>query len=199
MATFRNTRFPESDDKGVSEARKEEEITTWLAQRRAELASITEESDLPIAADTKGKAAQIPPPFPVKVNPSSPTPSKPPPSRYESPWNTYISLHPLNRGGKVIAAYSKEGPVKMVAIKKLASDIKDLASTPHKNLLAVLELYKYNGELFVITDYTVVSLMPIIACPMRLEEDNVSATCRQASFFILPQSIPLTDYRSSKE
>ena len=70
----------------------------------------------------------------------------------------------------------------MVAIKKLSSDhFKELSTCQHENLLAIIEVFRFEGTLFVITDYTTASLKQVIAVPLPLEELHISATCRQGS------------------
>ena len=125
------------------------------------------------------------PRLPLKANLPTSTPSKPPPTRNESPWNTYTHLGLLERGGEVITACTRVVPVKMVAVKRLSSDFsKELATCQHENLLSVLELYKHDGAFFVITDYTVATLKQIIGSSSRpLQELHVSAICQQGRCF----------------
>jgi hypothetical protein len=182
MAAKRATRFPAPGEKGTPKAPKDGENTARSAQHRGELSPILEEYELTIETKKKVKADHILPPF--RVNPSSPAPSKPPPPRKESPWNEYTILHdPIDRGGEVVAAYKQTVPVQMVTIKKLASGFvkNELSSSYHKNLLAILELYQYDGIHYVITDYTIASLINIIAVPFPLQEHHISATCWQGS------------------
>ena len=98
----------------------------------------------------------------------------------KSPWDKYRFLRLLQRGDEVAAAYMRTEPTKMVAIKKLNSDdFKQFRSCHHKNLLEIIEAYRFEGQIFAITDYTATSLVHIIAIPLQLEECHVSATCRQ--------------------
>ncbi|PVH67290.1 hypothetical protein DL98DRAFT_600723 [Cadophora sp. DSE1049] len=55
----------------------------------------------------------------------------------------------------------------------------ELRKCQHENLLAILEVYRFRGVFFVITDYTAATLKQVIAIPLPLEELHVSATCRQ--------------------
>jgi hypothetical protein len=133
--------------------------------------------------------------LPVRVNQPCATPSRPPPTatakkeqwnetpKKEDPWSTYTSLGTLERGGNVTAAYTRDIPVKMVTVKKLSSDfVKELPKCKHENLLTVIGLYQHEGEFFVITDYTVVTLQQINATRLPLHEPHVSVTCLQGSF-----------------
>ena len=124
------------------------------------------------------------PRLPFKANLPTSTPSKPPPTRNESPWNTYTHLGLLERGGEVTTACTRVVPVKMVAVKRLSSDFaKELATCQHENLLSVLELYKHDGTFFVITDYTVATLKQIIGSSSRpLQELHISAICQQGRY-----------------
>jgi hypothetical protein len=64
----------------------------------------------------------------------------------------------VERGGTVTVARTHFDPLKMVTIKMLSSGfIKELVVCRHESLRLALELYKFNGELFVITDYAVTS------------------------------------------
>jgi hypothetical protein len=86
-------------------------------------------------------------------------PSKPPPVQYENPWDTYKSVRLLECGDTVATAYTRSDSAKMVIIKKLSSGVtKELAIRQHENLLAALELYKFDGALFVVTNYTATTL-----------------------------------------
>jgi hypothetical protein len=139
--------------------------------------------------------------LPLQVNPPCATPTRPPPEKEikttqrtqtpiiqaKSPWDKYRFLGLLQRGGKVTAAYTRTEPTKMVAIKKLSSDdFKQVRSCHHRNLLEIIEAYRFEGQIFAITNYTATSLMHIIAIPLQLEELHVSATCRQGR--CLPRS-----------
>jgi hypothetical protein len=132
--------------------------------------------------------------IPLEVNPPDSTSTRPPPEmkikttqrtqtpvlQAKSPWDTYKFLRLLQRGGEVTAACTRIDPIKMVAIKKLSSDdFKQFRSCQHKNLLTIIEAYRFEGQIFAITDYTATSLVHIIAIPLQLEELHVSATCRQ--------------------
>jgi hypothetical protein len=195
MVSKRDTRFPGPGQLPIPKAPLKKESTALLTQYPSELSPIPEEINLPIDRDTKGKAAPTPPQLPVRASPSSAVASKPPPVRDQSPWDIYRSLRPLDRGGEVIAAYRLD-PVKMVAVKKVSSDyIKGRGVSHHKNLLAILEQYRYDGELFVITDYTVTTLKTLIRVPIPFEERHVSATCKQGSPSFGPKPTPLTSRR----
>ncbi|KAH6704170.1 hypothetical protein BKA61DRAFT_581412 [Leptodontidium sp. MPI-SDFR-AT-0119] len=68
----------------------------------------------------------------------------------------------------------------MVVIKELVShDFLELRKCQHENLLAITEVYRFQGVFSIITDYTAATLKQIIAIPLPLEERHVSATCRQ--------------------
>jgi hypothetical protein len=145
--------------------------------------------------------------IPLKVNQPDSTPTRPPPElkikttqrtqtpvlQAKSPWDMYKPLLPLQRGGEVTAACTRMDPIKMVVVKKLSSDdFKQFRSFQHKNLLAIIEAYRFEGQIFAITNYTATSLVHIIAIPLQLEELHVSATCRQER--CLPHAIiHLTD------
>jgi len=168
---------------------------------------------LALSLQTKGKLSGIGkveaedtihvPRLPLKANLPTSTPSKPPPTRNESPWNTYTKLRTLERGGEVTTACTCAVPVKMVIVKKLAakkipSDFaKEIAKCQHENLLSALELYKYEGSFFIITDYTAATLKQIIGSSSRpLNEIHISAICQQGSFPLRVAICPLTSHRS---
>ena len=142
----------------------------------------------------KEQPSQLPSRLPIKINPPNMISEKLvpksgiktsqvdqlPPVRVESPWNPYISLRHLERGGQVTVAYSRKIPVHMVVIKELLSDnFMELRKCQHENLLTTIEVYRFQGVFFVITDYTAATLKQVISIPLHLEELHVSATCRQ--------------------
>jgi hypothetical protein len=159
------------------------ESTIFYTRLRRELSSIPEESVPPIQAENKGKLPKLAPLRPVNPNPPSAAPSKPPPVIYESPWDRYnrLPLSTLKRGSKIIVAYSRTDVVKMVSINKLPSDFKQPELNRHKNLLAILEQYRYEGAHYIVTDYTAASLKSLINIPIPFDERHVSVTCRQGS------------------
>jgi hypothetical protein len=158
---------------------------------------IADTAKLPIVDHSKREEAlQTIPRIPLKVNLPDATPTRSPleekikatqqdfPSRPEikSPWDIYTSLRSLQRGGEVTAACTRTAPIKMVAIKKLSSEhFKDFRNCQHENLLAIIETYRFQGQFFVVTDYTATTLRHIIAIPLPLQELHVSAICRQVS------------------
>ncbi|KAH6666162.1 hypothetical protein B0J14DRAFT_605423, partial [Halenospora varia] len=98
--------------------------------------------------------------------------------------NTYTALRLLERGGEVIAACTHKVPAEMVAIKKLSSDyVKELRKYQHENLLAIIDLYRSEGEFYVITDYTATTLKQIIAIKLPLEELHVFEGIQHLSRF----------------
>ena len=132
------------------------------------------------------------PRLPLKASHPTCAPSKPPPTRNESPWSTYTRISPLERGGEIMTACTRAVPVKMVAVKKLVADKtsselgKELTKCQHKNLLSALEVYKYEHTFFIITDYTAATLKQILgssSCP--LQESQVSAICYQGGLSLL--------------
>lgn len=132
----------------------------------------------------------------LKVNPSDSPPSRPTPQEkitatqqdrslspeINSPWDTYTALCRLQRGGEITAACTQTAPIEMVAVKELSSDhFKNFRSCQHENLLAIIKTFRFKGQFFVVTEYTVTTLQHIIAINLPLLEVHVSATCRQES------------------
>lgn len=116
------------------------------------------------------------------IHPQLPTPSKPPPIQYDSPWDTYKPIRLLNRGGIVTSAATRSDPANLVTIKRLSSGFtKELAVRRHENLLTVQELYKFDDALFVVTDYTTAPLRQLLSGAGELQEACVSSVCRQES------------------
>ncbi|KAG9232709.1 hypothetical protein BJ875DRAFT_513936 [Amylocarpus encephaloides] len=59
----------------------------------------------------------------------------------------------------------------MVAIQKISSDdFNQFKRCKHENLLAIIEAYRFEGQIFAVTNYTATSLLHIIAIPLQLEE-----------------------------
>jgi hypothetical protein len=142
------------------------------------------------------EAVRAPSPIPLRINPpdgpsvrAQPTMSvatiqrdQSPFVKIESPWSRYTSLRSLERGGSIIAACTIQAPVQMVAVKQVSSyNFEKLGTSQHENLLAIMEVYRFQGAFFIITDYTAATLRQVIAIPLQLEEIHVSATCRQGS------------------
>ena len=206
--SYRATRFPGQDQSQVADLKVHEKNTN--VNRRTRFPGGSEPKEFILSANDKqsveGKpeneqATRFLPRIPLSINlpinlpdtvSGKPFPkmsmkaqqNQPPPILIERPWNTYTSLHPLERGGRVIAACTRQVPIKMVTVKKLSSEnLKELGKCQHDNLLTIIELYRFEGIFFVITDYTVATLKQIIAIPLPLEELHISATCRQASSY----------------
>ncbi|KFY28059.1 hypothetical protein V491_00665 [Pseudogymnoascus sp. VKM F-3775] len=99
----------------------------------------------------------------------------------ENPWDTYLQLRTLDRGGIVKAAYTRKAPVEMVTIKEVRSaiDPKDIKWYSHRNLLAFLESYQFGEKQLAVTEYTVATLDQILATPLPLKEIHISAVSCQ--------------------
>jgi hypothetical protein len=70
-----------------------------------------------------------------------------------------VSFRNLERGGQVIAAYTREVPVYIIAVKKLFSDnFIELRKYQYNNLLAIKEVYRFKDAFFIITDYIAITL-----------------------------------------
>jgi len=68
----------------------------------------------------------------------------------------------------------------MIVVKELYSDsFIELRKRQYKNLLIIIEVYRFQGAFFIITDYTAITLKQVIAIPLLLQKLYVSATYRQ--------------------
>lgn len=145
------------------------------------LSLLTRRKSLSVVRTVRPDEVRVPR-LPLSVRPPTTTPSKPPPTQYDSLWDTYKPTQLVNRGGVVTSACTRSDPDKLVTIKRLSSRFfKELAVCQHENLLAVLELYKFDDELFVVTDYTTATLKQLISSQGELQEACVSSICRQES------------------
>ena len=73
----------------------------------------------------------------------------------------------------------------MLAVKQFASyNFEKLGTPRHENLLAVIQVYRFQNSFFIMTDYTAATLRQVIAIPLQIEENHVSATCRQGSLLL---------------
>ncbi len=130
----------------------------------------------------------------VKVNPPSATPTRLQPEMTIKTmqqdktsglyakilWEKYKAIRTLERGTEVTAACARTDPSRIVAIKKLSLDqFKKFRNCRHENLLMIMDGYRFEGQIFIVTEYTASTLKFIIAIPLPLEEIHVSATCRQ--------------------
>lgn len=178
---LRDTRFPVPEEEEIYDTFKGDKVPKLPPPRpKRGLPPISEEIEpLPEASSGVSYAAS---PVHPKIDASSAS-SKLPPVHDETPWNTYtpLPLKSLNRGGQIIVAYKSDKPGVMVAVQNPAANFKERTVTRHRNLLTIKELYQYDGQIFVITDYTATSLKNLIAIPMPFKESHVSATCRQES------------------
>jgi hypothetical protein len=146
--------------------------------------------EVPHAEREKTDASKyIPPKLPLKATPlGSETQTKGPEKRTsinhwtKDPWDTYDSLCTLDRGGSVIAAYTRKVPVQMVLIKELRSVIRttELEWSHHHNLVAFLELYQFDEKRLAVMEYTVATLQQVMAV-LPLEEIHISAVCFQVN------------------
>jgi hypothetical protein len=201
----RKTRFPGNDQTPLATIRAGEKNVSTNRRTRfpggneTQIFHLLENEGQRIEEFPKEKKpAQLPSRLPVKVNPpnavsesSTPTmrietsqPDQLPPVRVETPWNTYIPLYHLERGGQVTVAHTRKVPTRMIIVKELHSDsFMEFRKHQHENLLAIIEVYRFQGAFFVITDYTTATLKQVIAIPLLLEELHISATCRQVHYF----------------
>lgn len=180
----RRTRFPGgSDAQKIRLLEKEESRIEEIPEKEA-----TAPSRLPLRINPPNAVSERSIPT---TNIKSSQPDQDSSVHVESPWISYVSLRNLERGGEVTAAYTREVPVQMVAVKKLLSDnFMELREHQHENLLAIMKVYRFKGAFFIITDYTAATLKQIIAIPLPLEELHISATCRQV--------IPLSMFNGSQ-
>ena len=208
----RKTRFPGNDqglleETDVSKRSNPNRRTRFPGGRDIERIRLLEKEEQRLESSAeREQPTELPFRLPIRINPpdvalQNPAPKtiiktsevvQLPPVQVESPWKTYISLRHLERGGQVTVAYTQKVPVRVVVIKELQSDsFMEMRKCQHENLLAILEVYRFQGVFFVITDYTAATLKHVIAIPLPLEELHVSATCRQVRRRMFPETHPL--------
>ncbi|KAG4410875.1 hypothetical protein IFR04_015987 [Cadophora malorum] len=196
----RKTRFPGNDhglleETDASKRSNPNRRTRFPGGRDIERIRLLEKEEQRLESSAeREQPTELPFRLPIRINPpdvalQNPAPKtiiktsevvQLPPVQVESPWKTYISLRHLERGGQVTVAYTRKVPVRVVVIKELQSDsFMEMRKCQHENLLAIVEVYRFQGVFFVITDYTAATLKQVIAIPLPLEELHVSATCRQ--------------------
>ncbi|CZT07004.1 uncharacterized protein RAG0_12589 [Rhynchosporium agropyri] len=191
---IRKTRFPGNNEDLLA---KTDDFKKFNPNRRTRFPGGTdierirllekEEQQIEISPE-KEQHTQLPFRLPIKINPPDVISDQLVPKtniktsevaqllavRVESPWDSYISLRQLERGGQVTVAYTRHVPVRLVAVKELLSDsFVELRKCQHENLLAIMEVYRFQGVFFVITDYTATTLKQVIAIPLPLEELHV--------------------------
>ncbi|KFY92473.1 hypothetical protein V500_04178 [Pseudogymnoascus sp. VKM F-4518 (FW-2643)] len=192
----RHTRWPSEDGKGKPTALEDKDNKSKLTKHQRSFPGqnyqtlpLKSLSSLEIPATgrlKKDASAIIPAKIPFKVNvfdlKTRITQKRPPPIHWvQDPWDTYLQLRTLDRGGIVTAAYTRKTPVEMVTIKEIRSaiDSKDLKWYTHCNLIAFLESYQFGEKLLAVTEYTVATLDQVIASPLALEEKHISAVSCQ--------------------
>ncbi|OBT70885.1 hypothetical protein VF21_09993 [Pseudogymnoascus sp. 05NY08] len=175
----RHTRWPGEDGKGKPTALEDKDNKSKLTKHKRSFPGHT-------GRLKKDASAIIPAKIPLKVNvfdlKTRITQKRPPPIHWvQDPWDTYLQLRTLDRGGIVTAAYTRKTPVKMVTIKEIRSaiDSKDLKWYTHCNLIAFLESYQFGEKLLAVTEYTVATLDQVIAAPLALKEKHISAVSCQ--------------------
>lgn len=196
----RHTRWPSEDGKGKPTALEDKDNKPTLNKiqrsfpgQNYEMLPLKSLSSLEIPKTGRLKkdvSAAIPTNLPFKVNFSDlktrVTHKRSPLSHWvENPWDTYLQLRTLNRGGIVIAACTRKAPFEMVTIKEIRSalDPKDLKWCSHRNLVALLESYQFGEKQLAVTEYTVATLDKVLATPLPLEENHISAvSCQVVTF-----------------
>ncbi len=198
----RHTRWPSEDGKEKPTALEDEDNKSKLTKiqrtfpgQNYEILPLKSLSSLEIPKAGRLKkdvSAAIPTSLPFKVNFSDlktrVTHKRPPLSHWvENPWDTYLQLRTIDRGGIVTAAYTRKTPVEMVTIKEVRSaiDPKDIKWYSHRNLLAFLESYQFGEKQLAVTEYTVASLDQIVAAPLPLKEIHISAVSCQVNIFLM--------------
>jgi hypothetical protein len=184
----RKTRFPSNDQGLLVEADVNKKNANLNRRTRfpggtdiERIRLLEKEQHRVESSPKKEQPTQLPFRLPIRANPPDMVLEKPvpktnieisevdqlPPVRVESPWNFYISLRHLERGGQVTVAYTRKVPVHVVVIKELVShDFLELRKCQHENLLAIIEVHRFQGVFFVITDYMAATLKQIIAIPL---------------------------------
>ncbi|KAL5349533.1 hypothetical protein ACLOAV_005828 [Pseudogymnoascus australis] len=192
----RHTRWPSEDGKGKPTALEDKDNKSKLIKiqrsfpgQNYEILPLKSLSSLEIPKTgrlKKDTSAAIPTNLPFKVNFSDlktrVTHKRPPLSHWvENPWDTYLQLRTLTRGGIVIAACTRKAPFEMVTIKEIRSalDSKDLKWCSHRNLVALMESYQFGEKQLAVMEYTVATLDKVLATPLPLEENHISAVSSQ--------------------
>lgn len=198
----RQTRWLSEDGKGKPTALEDKDNKNKLTKNQRSFPGQNYETlplkslsslEIPATARLKKDAsAVIPAKLPFTANifdlKTRITQKRPPLSHWvEDPWDTYLQLWTLDRGGIVTAAYTRKTPVEMVAIKELRSPIdpKDITWYSHLNLLAFLESYQFGEKQLAVTEYTVATLDQIMAAPLPLKEIHISAVTCQVIIFLI--------------
>ncbi|KAH8798339.1 hypothetical protein F5884DRAFT_905724 [Xylogone sp. PMI_703] len=165
-----DTNWPAADDPNSEQVRDDKTLINGYRQLLLQNPTLPGVSEI-----TKADRRQFRLLRKIKINPSDIIKG--------SPWDGYRSLDDLKGGGESIAAYTRETPVRMVTIKKYSlNDIRECRtrhSFQHSNLLSFVELYQFEKALFGVADYVVTTLARVIAARPRLEEQQISSTCRQ--------------------
>ena len=138
----RKTRFPGNDqalptENHASKNTNHNRRTRFPGGNDTEKIHLLEKEERKIESfPEKRQLVQHPFRLPISINPPDLVLEKPvpktsiktsqvdllPPVLVESPWNKYISLRHLERGGQVIVAYTREILVYIVVIKELLSE-----------------------------------------------------------------------------
>ena len=103
----------------------------------------------------------------------------------ESLWKKYNILHKINQEDQIMTVYIKGSLCRMIIVKRITlshlMNIKHLREHRHKNLIALLKIYKFENMLFAVMKYTVVILAQIIVISLKLLENHVFCVCSQIS------------------
>jgi hypothetical protein len=141
-------------------------------------------SNVSKSTSKKLESSQIPPRLPLAVNrPDAPS------SRslstelnlQQNPYSKYKILRGIDRYDKVKVAYTVALPTHIVTLKQVTCPLplNEILECHHRNLLKLLEVYKFEGKTIVVSEYAQVSLKQMIAIPIDLEEVHISNICYQ--------------------
>lgn len=166
-----------------TEGRHARRMTRFPRGTPIQLLSLPRRRESPSRTRVREPDAVRPPRLPLRLNPptATATPSKSPPIQHKSPWDTYKSIRVVDRGGLVTVSCMRSDSARLATVKKLPCGlVRELVVSHHENLLSVLEVYKFETALFMITDYTLCSLQQIILLH-DLQEPRISSICYQVT------------------
>ncbi|EXJ72780.1 serine/threonine protein kinase [Cladophialophora psammophila CBS 110553] len=101
----------------------------------------------------------------------------------KSPWQDYVRLLSVNRGGRVTVAYNSNKSHKLVAISEISEcsreQLRDLRPLLHENIVVFTAAYFLDRSIYLIYDLLPVNLISVLNTPLGpLQVEDIATVCQ---------------------